>query len=95
MNVQYFWLLAAFSNSSFYGKISSPAKNWYLPTFLDDKAEILAACLSKFYWALFCLILLLIVLIGSFQLVMDPLMVKMYSSLKIKIAFSYNLCKAW
>ena len=34
-------------------------KNSYLVTFPDDKAEILAVCLSKSYRALFCSILLL------------------------------------
>ena len=60
---------AVFSNKSFYNKTSFPVKNSYLLTFPDDKAEILAACLSKFYWALFCLILLLIVLIFSLILI--------------------------
>ena len=54
-------IVAAFSNRS--GKISSSVKSTYLPTFLDDKAEVLAICQAKLYWALFCSILLSIVLI--------------------------------
>ena len=55
-NCEYSNLLipAAFSNSPFSGKTSSPVKNSYLPTFPDSKAEVLAVCLSKSYWALFC-----------------------------------------
>ena len=34
---------------------SLPVKNSYLLTFPDDKAEVLAVCLSKLYWALFLL----------------------------------------
>ena len=40
---------ASFSNNSFLDKISFQVKNSYLLTFPDDKAEILAACLSKLY----------------------------------------------
>ena len=42
-------IVAAFSSKSLSGKTSWPVKNSYLPTFPDDKAEILAFCLSKFY----------------------------------------------
>ena len=42
-------ILPAFSNSPFPGKTSSPIKNSYLLTFPDDKAEILAVCLSKLH----------------------------------------------
>ena len=42
-------ILASFSNKSFAVKTSSPVKNFYLPTFLDDNAEILAVCLFKPY----------------------------------------------
>ena len=52
---------AAFSSKSFSDKTSLPVKNSYLPTFPDDKAEILAVCLSKLYRALSCSILLTIV----------------------------------
>ena len=50
-NCEYSNLLipAAFSNSPFSGKTSSPVKNSYLPTFPDSKAEVLAVCLSKSY----------------------------------------------
>ena len=48
------FIVAAFSNKYFSGKISSPVKNSYLLTFLDDKAEILAACLCKVCFAQFC-----------------------------------------
>ena len=43
----------------------SSGKNPYLQTFSNPKAEILAISLSKLCWALFCLILLSIVLIFS------------------------------
>ena len=36
-----------------------PVKNSYLLTFPDDKAEILAVYMSKSYWGLGCLILLI------------------------------------
>ena len=39
--------VAAFSNSSFPGKISSFVKSSYSPTFPDDKAETFKACLFK------------------------------------------------
>ena len=42
-----FSVAAAFSNKSFSDKICLPVKNSYLLTFSDDKAEILAVCLSK------------------------------------------------
>ena len=41
------FIVAAFSNGSFSGKTSLPARNSYLLTFPDDKAEILAFSLSK------------------------------------------------
>ena len=41
-------IVAAFCNSLFIGK-TSLVENSYLLTFLDDKAEILGAGLSKFY----------------------------------------------
>ena len=41
--------VAAFSNKSFSGKTSFPVKNLYLLTFHNDKAELLAVCLSKLY----------------------------------------------
>ena len=43
------FIVAAFSNKSCSGKTSFPVKNSYLLTFPDDKAEILAVCLSKLY----------------------------------------------
>ena len=58
------FIVAAFSNQSFSGKTSLPYKNSYLLTSPDDKAEILAVCLSKSYWDLFCTILLSIALIS-------------------------------
>ena len=54
---------AALPSKSFSGKKSSPIKNLYLLMFPDDKSKILAICLSKLYWTLFCSILLLIVYI--------------------------------
>ena len=42
-------IIVAFSNSPFSRKTSSPTKNSCLPIFLDDKAEILTAFLSKSY----------------------------------------------
>ena len=42
-------IVVAFSGKSFSGKIYLPVKNSYLLTFPDDKAEILAVCLSKSY----------------------------------------------
>ena len=60
---------AAFSSKHFSGKISLPVKNSHLLTFPDDKAEILAVCLSKLYWALFYSILLMIVSIFSLVLI--------------------------
>ena len=56
-------IAAAFSSKSFSGKTSLRVKNSYLLTFPADKVEIVAACLSKSCWALFCSVLLLIVLI--------------------------------
>ena len=53
---------AAFSSKSLCCKTSLSVKNSYLLKFPDNKAEYWAVCLSKFYWALFCLILLLITL---------------------------------
>ena len=43
------FIVADFSNKSFSGKTSFPVKNSCLQTFLDNKAEILAVCLSKSY----------------------------------------------
>ena len=43
------FIVAAFYSKSFSGKTSLPAKNSYVLTFPDDKAEILAVCLCKFY----------------------------------------------
>ena len=40
-------IVAAFSNKSFSSKTSLLVKYSYLPTFPDDKSEILAVCLSK------------------------------------------------
>ena len=57
--------VAAFSTKYFSDKISLLVKNSYLLTFLDDKADILAVCLSKSYRTLFYSILLLIALIFS------------------------------
>ena len=44
-------MVAAFSNRSrsSSGKPSSPVKNSYLPTYPDDKSEILAVYLSELY----------------------------------------------
>ena len=42
-------IVADFLNSLFPGKTSSPVKNSHLPTFPDDKAEIVAACVSTPY----------------------------------------------
>ena len=71
-------IVAAFSKKFLSGKISLSDKNSNLPTFSDEKAEILVVCLSKFYWALFCNILLLInfladshFIIGSSKILMD------------------------
>ena len=44
-----FSFVAAFCNRSFSGKTSLPVQNSYLLTFPDDKAEILAVCLSESY----------------------------------------------
>ena len=60
---------AAFSSKSFSGKLSFPVKNSFLLTFPDDKADLLAVCLSKLYWALFYSILLSIVLVFSIILI--------------------------
>ena len=49
LNFQFFLILAAFSNKCSSGKTSSPIKNSQLIRFRDDKAEILAVCLSKLY----------------------------------------------
>ena len=40
-------IVAAFSDKSFSGKISSLVKNLYLIIFPDDRTESLAVCLSK------------------------------------------------
>ena len=45
------FIIAAFSIKSFFSKTFLPVTNSYLLTFLDDKAEILAVCLSKSYRA--------------------------------------------
>ena len=44
-----FLIAVAFPNQFFSGKTSSPVKNSHLPTFPDDKAKILAVCLSHLY----------------------------------------------
>ena len=80
----------AFSSKSSPGKTSLPVKNSYFLKFSDDKAEILAVCLSKMYWALFSSILLdcfdfLTVtrfIKGSFKILIDDL-TKLYCSLKM------------
>ena len=63
----------AFATNLYYDKTSSPAKNSYLPVFPDDKAEILAVCLSKFCWVLFWFLLLSTMLIFSFFLKFNSL----------------------
>ena len=52
-------IVAAFSSSSLSGKIYSHVKNSYLPKFPDDKAEILAVCLTKklYFFVQFCYLL--------------------------------------
>ena len=47
-------IVAVFSTSPLSGKTYLLVKKSYLPTFPDDKLEILAVCLSKLYEALFC-----------------------------------------
>ena len=42
-------IAAASSSEPFSGETSLSVKNLYLPTFYDDKAEILAISLSKMY----------------------------------------------
>ena len=42
-------IVADFSSSSFSVNTCSPVKNSNLTTFPDDKAKILAVCLSKLY----------------------------------------------
>ena len=59
VNIQIF-SMQQFFLAIFFSKISLPVKNSNLLIFSDDKAEILAVCLSKLYWALFCSILLLL-----------------------------------
>ena len=41
------FIVAAFFNKFYSGKISLPLRNSYLLTFLDKQREILAVCLSK------------------------------------------------
>ena len=41
------FIVAAFPSNSFSGKTSWPVKNSYLLTYPNDKAAILAVCLSK------------------------------------------------
>ena len=43
------FIVAAFFNKSFSGKSFLPVRNSYFQTFPDNKAEILAVCLSKLY----------------------------------------------
>ena len=43
------FIVSALSGKSFSGKTFVPVKNPCLLTFLHDKAEILAVCLSKLY----------------------------------------------
>ena len=43
------FIVAAFSNNFFSGKNFLPVKNSYLRTFPDDKAKIIAVCLSESY----------------------------------------------
>ena len=43
------FIVAAFPSKCLAGKTSLPVKNSYLLTFLDDKADTLAVCLSKLY----------------------------------------------
>ena len=51
-------IVAAFSNISFFGKLSSPVKNLYLPTFPDDKAILIKLLVYLNYnelcFAFFC-----------------------------------------
>ena len=62
--------MVAFSSKYFSGKTSLPAiENSYLPAHLDDEAEILAVSISKFFWVLFCSILLLVVLFVSLKVI--------------------------
>ena len=79
-------IVAVFYNSPFSRKTSSPAKNLFLPTFTEDKIEILAFCLSKLYWALSWSIFLWVVVIFSVTAVlMNNLIEKLYPSLKMKM----------
>ena len=68
-----FLISVAFATNLYYDKTSSTAKNWYLPIFPDDKAGILAVCLSKFCWVLFWFLLLSAMLIFSFFLKFNAL----------------------
>ena len=47
-------IVAGLSNKAFSSKAYLSVTNSYLPTFADDKAEVLSVCLSKSYCALFC-----------------------------------------
>ena len=65
VNAEYshFLIATAFFSKFFSGKTYLLAKSLYLLTCPDSKWEILAVCLPKLYWALFCLAFLLIALI--------------------------------
>ena len=65
-----FFIVAAVTNKSFSGKPSSQVINSYIGIFPDDKAEILAVCLSRFYGALFAQFFLSIVLIFSLTVIL-------------------------
>ena len=96
-------IVATFSNKSFSSKKSSLVKNSYLPTFTDDKAEILDVCLSKSYWTLLCSVLLPIVSFSLEQSFYNRLSLNINGLLHGKVlSFSknendflkYKLCKA-
>ena len=88
------FVVAAFSYSLLFDKTSSLVKNSYLPTFPDDKAEILVAdnlkCIELFFlnFAISCFDFL-----NNSQSV-DFLMANLYCSLKMNFFFQLNLSKA-
>ena len=93
-------IVAAFSIRSFSSKTSWPIRISYLLTFPDDKVEILAVCLSNFFLPLFCAVIDCFhffinshFIISSSEVLMVYLAIKLYRSLKMKMAFSIIFVK--
>ena len=70
--------LVAFSTSPSSGKTFPFVKNSYLSTFHNNNTKNVSYCLYKSYWALFCSVMLSVVLLFYQSFIIDHLMVKLY-----------------